>query len=121
MPCSASKMNYHILEYSELKQEAKERRIKMYYVMRKAKLIEILSMPVLPEKYIVEKKRIGELRAEARARGMLSIYRLNRQGLVDLLYPHLDGKAGPKYQNHHYDDTDKHNTPKSHYPQKIGI
>ena len=114
-------MNYHVLEYSELKQEAKERRIKMYYVMRKAKLIELLSMVQLPEKYIVEKKRIGELRAEARARGMQSIYRLNRQSLVDLLYPHLNGKPGPEYQNHDYDDTYKHNTPKSHYSQKIGV
>lgn len=114
-------MNYHVLEYSELKQEAKERRIKMYYVMRKAKLIEILSMPVLPEKYIVEKKRIGELRQEARARGIQSIYRLNRQGLVDLLYPHLNGKPCPQYQNHDYDDANKHNAPKSHYSEKIRV
>jgi len=108
-------MNYHALEYSELKQEAKERRIKMYYVMRKAQLIELLSMPVLPEKYIVEKKRIGELRQEARVRGFLCIYKLNRAQLVELLYPHLSVQSSSKYQHKYENDTDKHYTPKNHY------
>ena len=43
-------MNYHALEYSELKQEAKERRIKFYYIMKKAQLITLLSMDSLPIK-----------------------------------------------------------------------
>lgn len=107
-------MNYHTMEYCELKQEAKEKRIKLYYTMRKALLIQLLSMDKLPEKYIVEKKRIWELREEARARGFLSVYRLNRSALVELLYPHLRGKPTSencyKYQN----DADKHHTPKHH-------
>jgi len=107
-------MNYHIMEYCELKQEAKERRIKLYYTMRKAFLIQLLSMDKLPEKYIVEKKRIGELREEARARGFLSVYRLNRSALVELLYPHLYGKTGSENQHKYQNDTDKHNTPKQH-------
>jgi hypothetical protein len=86
-------MNYHLLEYSELKQEAKQRRIKMYYTMRKALLIQLLSMKELPEQYIVEKKRIGELKIEARARGIPQAYMLPRQTLVELLYPHLYRKT----------------------------
>jgi hypothetical protein len=82
-------MNYHMMEYCELKQEAKAKRIKMYYVMRKAQLIELLCMKTLPEKYRVEKMRIGELKEQARARGFLAVYKLCRQQLVELLYPHL--------------------------------
>jgi hypothetical protein len=107
-------MNYHAMEYCELKQEAKERRIKLYYVMRKAQLIQILSMNPLPEKYIVEKKRIQELRDEARARGFLSVYRLNRSELVDLLYPYLSRNTSAEYQDKDQYDTNKHNTPKNH-------
>ena len=103
-----------MMEYCELKQEAKERRIKLYYTMRKALLIQLLSMDKLPEKYIVEKKRIGELRQEARARGFLSVYRLNRSALVELLYPHLYGKPGSDNHNKYQNDTDKHHTPKQH-------
>ena len=108
-------MNYHVLEYSELKQEARERRIKLYYVMKKAQLIELLSMDRLPEKYIVEKKRIGELREEARARNIEAVYKLTRRTLVELLYPHLYGKAGSEYKNQHYNDAQKHYTPKCHH------
>ena len=104
-------MNYHLLEYSELKQAAKERRIKMYYVMRKAMLIQLLSMAELPEKYIVEKKRIGELKAEARARGISGVYLLHRQALVDLLYPHLNGKTCLEKKNQDDNRTKKHNNP----------
>ncbi len=114
-------MNYHLLEYSELKQEAKERRIKLYYVMRKAKLIELLSMKELPETYIVEKKRIGELRAEARARGMVGIYMLNRSALVELLYPHLYGETSAKNHNQNHNNTDKHNSPKSHNSKEVRV
>ncbi len=102
------------MEYCELKQEAKEMRIKLYYVMRKAQLIELLSMKPLPEKYIVEKKRIGELREEARARGFLSIYKLNRSALVELLYPHLYGKTSSENQNKNHYNTHKHDTPKNY-------
>jgi hypothetical protein len=80
-------MNYHVLEISELKQEAKLRNIKFYYVMKKALLIQLLSMPTLPDKYIIEKKTIIELRNEAKKKSIPGIYKLNRQMLVELLYP----------------------------------
>ena len=110
-------MNYHALEYCELKQEAKERRIKLYYVMRKAQLIQLLSMKELPEKYIIEKKVIGQLRSEARARGFVSVSRLNRSALLELLYPHLYGKTSSEYKYKNYNNTDKHNTPKQYYAE----
>lgn len=109
-------MNYHMMEYSELKQEAKAKRIKLYYVMRKAQLIQILCTNPLPEKYRVEKMKIGELKEQARARGFLAVYKLNRASLVELLYPHLSGKATS--QNDHKDNNhaDKHNAPQKHNP-----
>jgi hypothetical protein len=109
-------MNYHALQYCELKQEAKERRIKMYYVMRKAQLIELLCMQQLPEKYIIEKKVIGELRSEAQARGFMAS-RLNRSALLQLLYPHLYGKAGSEYKHKYENNADKHNAPKHYHSQ----
>jgi len=114
-------MNYHLLEYPELKQEAKKRRIKMYYVMRKAQLIELLSMKTLPEKYIVEKKLVSELKAEARARKFPQVYTLTRGNLLELLYPHLYGKPGFQEQDKNNDGTQKHNHPKHHYPEKVRV
>ena len=107
-------MNYHAMEYCELKQEAREKRIKLYYVMRKAQLIQILSMNPLPERYVVEKKLIGQLRKEARDRGFLSVYKLNRSALVELLYPHLCGKASAENQYKNQDNAYKHDTPKDY-------
>lgn len=102
-------MDYHLLEYSELKLEAKEKRIKMYYVMRKAKLIYLLSMKELPEEYVVEKKTIKVLRKEARARGIPQVYLLHRQALVDILYPHL---RNPREQyNKNHNSAKKHDDP----------
>lgn len=103
-------MNYHALEYSELKQEAKERRIKFYYVMKKAQLISLLSMDPLPIRYVIEKKRIEELRDEARARGFPSVYRLNRSALVDLLYPSSKNDNKNQYDANEHDSPKKHNT-----------
>ena len=102
-------MDYHLMEYCELKQEARERRIKMYYVMRKCQLIYLLSMKELPEKYIVEKKTIKQLREEARARKIPQVYLLHRQALVDALYPHLGNTREKNDQNH--DCAKKHDNP----------
>jgi hypothetical protein len=99
------------MQYCELKQEAKEKRIKLYYTMHKSMLIQLLSMETLPEKYIIEKKRITELRTEARARGFVSVYKLNRSALVDLLYPHLRSHTTSKYNKKDDDNTYKHNSP----------
>ena len=101
-------MNYHILEVSELKQEARQRRIKLYYVMKKAQLIQLLCMPELPQKYIIEKKTILQLREEAKKRNFPCIYKMNRHMLVELLYPTSEEN------DKNNDSTKKHNNPKSH-------
>jgi hypothetical protein len=110
-------MNYHLLEYSELKQEAKARRIKFYYVKRKAELIQLLSMKELPEQYIVEKLRISQLKEMAKAKNYPQVYAMSRQMLVELLYPHLYRKAGSQQQDKNHDGTQKHNAPKEHHAE----
>ena len=71
----------------ELKQQAKGRRIKQYYIMKRHQLIQILSLPELPESFRREKLTIVELREEAKRKGIRGFWNLNREGLLNLLYP----------------------------------
>lgn len=76
----------------ELKQQAKGRRIKQYYIMKRQQLIEILSMGELPLAMKIEKYTIHELRAMAKDKGIRGFWGLHRDKLVDLLFP--DYKQG---------------------------
>lgn len=80
-------MEYTTMSLVELKQHAKERRIKQYYVMKRLPLIKLLSMPDLPMSYKLEKKTIHELRDEAKAKGIRGFWSLHRDDLLALLYP----------------------------------
>jgi len=71
----------------ELKQLAKQRRIKQYYTLKKAQIIQILSMSELPRSFIIEKMTIGELREEAKRKGLRGFWTLRREKLVELLFP----------------------------------
>ena len=71
----------------ELKQIAKQRRIKQYYILKRAQLLQILNMPELPKSFIVEKMTIGELREEAKRKGLRGFWTLRREQLVQLLFP----------------------------------
>ncbi len=75
------------LSLVDLKQLAKGRRIKQYYIMKRMDLIHILSLPELPESLRREKLTIVELRAEAKRKGIRGFWSLNRAQLLDLLYP----------------------------------
>lgn len=75
------------LSLVDLKQLAKGRRIKQYYIMKRIQLIHILSLPELPESLRREKLTIVELRAEAKRKGIRGFWSLNREKLLDLLYP----------------------------------
>lgn len=77
------------MSLAELKQVARDRRprIKKYYIIPRAKLIELLLMDKLPESFIIEKKTIHELRKEAQAKQLPNIWNLNRYELMELLYP----------------------------------
>ena len=71
----------------ELKQLAKQRRIKQYYILKRAQLLQLLKMNELPKSFIVEKMTIGELREEAKRKGLRGFWTLRREQLVQLLFP----------------------------------
>ena len=75
------------LSLVDLKQLAKGRRIKQYYIMKRHQLIQILALPELPESYRREKLTIHELREEAKRKGIRGFWSLHREELLDLLYP----------------------------------
>lgn len=77
------------MSLAELKQIARDRtpKIKKYYIIPRAKLIELLLMDKLPESFIIEKKTIHELRKEAQAKQLPNIWNLKRSELMELLYP----------------------------------
>ena len=82
-------MDYHSMSLADLKQVARDRspKIKKYYIIPRAKLIELLSMENLPHSFIIEKKTIHELRKEAQAKNLPNIWNLKRSELMELLYP----------------------------------
>ena len=82
-------MDYHSMSLADLKQVARDRtpKIKKYYIIPRAKLIELLMMDKLPETLINEKKTIHELRKEAQAKNLPNIWNLKRSELMELLYP----------------------------------
>lgn len=110
-------MDYSQLSLIELKQMAKGRRIKQYYIKKKEELAEILSLTELPFEMKLEKMTIIELREEAKRRGLRGdgIWKLNRQGLVNLLYPRNQAPANQNKENQ--SDTNKHDDPKEHDSQ----
>lgn len=75
------------LSLVDLKQLAKGRRIKQYYIMKRHQLIQILSLPELPEQMRREKLTIQELREEAKRKGVRGFWSLHREDLLNLLYP----------------------------------
>ena len=99
----------------ELKQLAKAKRIKQYYIMRRAQLIELLSMEALPQTLVLEKMTVTELREEAKRRGMRGFWRRSKEELLQLLYP------GPQENQKNESHTKKHDEPESHDPQDVGV
>jgi hypothetical protein len=75
------------LSLVELKQLAKQRRIKQYYILKRAQLIQILKLDELPKSFIIEKMTIVQLREEAKRKGVRGFWTLRREQLVDLLFP----------------------------------
>lgn len=101
-------MDYHSLTFQELKKVARDHKpkIKQYYIKSRHELIQLLTMPVLPQQFIIEKMTIQELRDEARARGhKAGLWKLLRAELVELLYP------SPDQNNKNNDSGKKHDPP----------
>jgi hypothetical protein len=80
-------MDLSSLSLVDLKKLAKGRRIKQYYIMKRLQLIQILSLPELPESFRREKLTIQELRDEAKRKGIRGFWSLHREELLNLLYP----------------------------------
>lgn len=91
-------MDYTQMSLVELKQCAKERKIKQYYIMKRLQLIQLLSMPELPLSFKIEKMTIHELRDEAKRKGIRGFWSLHRDELVELLYP-TDGASQQENEN----------------------
>lgn len=99
-------MNYNSMSLVELKQQAKGRRIKQYYIMKRRELIQLLSLPELPQSLKLEKLTILQLREEAKARGIRGFWGLSRGELLEMLYPSL-----PKEDVKNSNNANKQETP----------
>jgi hypothetical protein len=75
------------LSLVELKQLAKQRRIKQYYILKRIQLIQLLSLDELPKSFIIEKMTLAQLREEAKRKGVRGFWTLRRDQLVELLFP----------------------------------
>jgi hypothetical protein len=110
-------MDIHTLSLVELKQLAKvhDPPIKNYYVKSRLELIKILTMKEFPLEMIIEKKRIHELRKEAREKGYLNVWKMKRAELIALLYPSADKN------NKDDDHTEKHDNPKAGKGEEVRV
>lgn len=102
------------LSLVDLKQLAKGRRIKQYYIMKRHQLIQLLALPELPESLRLEKLTIQELRDQAKAKGLRGFWNLHREDLLAVLYPHSRGSQ----QEHH--DSQEHQSPQERYGNQVG-
>ena len=98
----------------ELKKVAKTRRIKMYYTKKRAELIQLLSMPELPDSFKLEKLTIVELREEAKKRGLRGFWGLSRESLLTLLYPDGQLRKNVDKEAENSQDTEKCKDPQSY-------
>ena len=62
----------------ELNKLAQTKKIKQYYIMKRAELIELLMMEELPFKMRLQKMTISEMRAIAKQRGMRGFWSLSK-------------------------------------------
>jgi hypothetical protein len=82
-------MEYESMSLVELKKVARDHipKIKSYYTMKRKALIEILSLKEFPARMKAEKMRVGELRNEAKSRGLKGFWKLDKDTLIEMLYP----------------------------------
>lgn len=98
----------------ELKQVAKTRKIKQYYIMKKEQLVELLMMEELPFKFRLEKMTISEMRAIAKQRGMRGFWSLSKEQLCDKLFGSHDEKKDDS-------KTCKHEDPQNENTEEVGV
>lgn len=108
-------MDYTRMSLVELKQAAKGRRIKQYYIMKRHDLIRLLSLSELPESFRIEKLTIHQLREEARQKGIRGFWSLHRDELLALLYP--EHQPGNSQQHQAPDNRDSHDVGGERLPE----
>jgi hypothetical protein len=112
------------LSLPELKQVARSRHIKQYYILKRAELIHLLNLPELPASYRIEKMTIHELRDEAKKRNIRGFWNLRRDRLVALLFPehaeHVKNTAPHKHEEDER-ETEEHHDPEEHDPKEVGV
>jgi len=120
-----STMDYHAMSLVELKQVAKAQRIKQYYIMKRAQLIQLLSLPELPMSFKIEKMTIHQLRQEAKRRGVRGFWIAPRERLVELLFPEYyegnSGETAPHKNQKNQGNADKHDEPEKHHAKEVGV
>lgn len=122
-------MDYASMSLIELKQLAKDKQIKYYYMKPKTELVELLSLNDLPTYIKLQKITIKKLREEAKEKQVERIWAKSRQQLVEVLYPEFVGLLYPHktggWKNQHAADqdkqyhsyADKHDDPQQHDTQ----
>ncbi len=108
-------VTYSDMSLADLKKEAKKLRVKKYYIMSKAQLLELLAMKEIPFKFRLEKMTISELRAIATERKMRGFWDLSKEELKNKLFP-----TGEDEQKNH-GETSKHEDPQNEHPEKVGV
>lgn len=108
------------LSLPELKQVARTRNIKQYYILKRAELIRLLTLPELPASYRIEKMTIHELRDEAKTRNIRGFWNLRRDRLVTLLFPEVQDTTTKKHEEDER-ETQEHHDPEEHDPKDVGV
>lgn len=116
---------YADMSVVELKQAAKARHIKQYYIMKRPDLIRLLSMKTLPEAYRIEKMTIHQLREDAREKGIRGVWALTRGRLVELLFPDYQGRdvheTSTDENEKNKSNADKHDDPQKHDAEDVRV
>jgi hypothetical protein len=114
------------LPLSALKKMVVQRGIKLkqYYILPKAKLVELLSMPEIPLKYRIEKMTIIQLRELAQQRDLRGFWGLNKDQLIRMLFPE-DVDAVENTATHRHEENDgkagKHQNPQDEDANKVWV
>ena len=114
------------LPLSALKRLVVERGIKLkqYYILPKAELVRILSMPELPSRYRIEKMTIIQLREIARQRELRGFWNLNKYQLTRMLFPENDD-AVENTASHQHEKNDsqasKHQNPENKDANQVRV
>ena len=110
--------DYESMSREELKKVAKDHRpkIKYYYIKSRQELIDLLTMPALPESFRIEKLTIAELRKEAKARGLaMNVWTMRKKDLLEVLYP------SPQKNDQDDDSGEKHDSPQKGEGEDVGV